>query len=97
MPAADPKPTPSRRGAWWWFVALALAIAFNVWGVSRLAVPEPRVTIPYSPAFLGQVRAGNVVSISAKGSSAQGQLKHAIRYPPSDAGAKATHRFATTS
>ena len=39
------------------------------------------VKLPYSPAFLAQVDAGNVRSIFSKGASVQGTLRTAIRYP----------------
>jgi cell division protease FtsH len=45
----------------------------------------PRVRIPYSPTFLAQVQSGNVSSVSTKGTSVQGKLRRAIRYPSASA------------
>ena len=40
-----------------------------------------RVRIPYSPTFLAQVSAGNVSSISSKGTTVQGNFRSEVRYP----------------
>jgi cell division protease FtsH len=55
----------------------------------------PRVTIPYSPTFLAQVKAGNVVSISAKGAALQGTFRDEVRYPADSSTAEPTTLFAT--
>jgi cell division protease FtsH len=49
------------------------------------------IRIPYSPTFLNQISAGNVSSISSKGSQIQGSFRQAIRYPPNPSGASSTH------
>jgi cell division protease FtsH len=54
-----------------------------------------RVTIPYSPAFLAQVQAGNVSTVTAQEAAIQGTLKHAIRYPARDKNAARTTEFST--
>jgi cell division protease FtsH len=65
-------------------VWLLLLLALNIWLVSLLpAGPQERARIPYNPTFLEQVREGNVKSISSKGETVQGELRHAIRYPAS--------------
>jgi len=46
-----------------------------------LEAPRERARIPYSPTFLQQVRAGNLKSISSKGATIQGELRHRLRYP----------------
>src|SRR5262249_61453481 len=51
---------------------------------------HPRPRIPYSPLFLEQVRADNVVQITTKGTAVQGELKQPITY-----GKKKTSRFKT--
>jgi cell division protease FtsH len=43
------------------------------------------VRIPYSPTFLQQVGAGNVSSISSRGTTVPGNLRTAVRYPNSKA------------
>src|SRR5260370_22321257 len=52
-----------------------------------------RVTIPYSPTFIAQVKAGNVTDITSKGDSIQGTTKKAVAAPGSTD--RATH-FDTT-
>jgi cell division protease FtsH len=59
------------------------------------AAAHQRVAIPYSPTFLAQVQRGNVSTVTAQDAAIQGNLKHAIRYPASDKGAKATTEFST--
>jgi cell division protease FtsH len=59
------------------------------------ATAKPRVTIPYSPTFVGQVQAGNVATVTATQAVVQGTLKHAIRYPANDKNAVATTAFST--
>ncbi len=55
----------------------------------------PRVELPYTPTFLAQVDNGNVKSITSKGNTIQGSLRHAIRYPAKDAHAQPTTAFKT--
>ena len=50
-----------------------------------------RIRVPYSPFFLDQVRAGDVVSITSKGTAIQGTFKKATSY----AGSKESTRFST--
>jgi cell division protease FtsH len=45
--------------------------------------------------FLEQVKAGNVKSISSRGSTVEGEFRRAVRYPPTDEQAKPTTRFST--
>ena len=70
-------------------------LAANMLFASIGSTTPPRVTIPYSPTFLTQVKAGNVVSISAKGAAVQGVLRDEIRYPAESAKAEPTTLFAT--
>jgi cell division protease FtsH len=56
---------------------------------------RPRVTIPYSPNFLAQVRSGNVSTITAQDAAIRGTLKRAIRYPARDKNAKPATEFST--
>src|SRR6516165_5309664 len=61
------KPTPPHRWRGFWIFFLVL-LAIN-W-LSLLMVHtsgEPRVKVPFSPYFIDQVDAGQVMSISSKG------------------------------
>ena len=53
------------------------------------------MTVPFSPYFLEQVKAGQVSSISSKGDTIQGKFKAKLRYPASDKKATPTKLFAT--
>ncbi len=59
------------------------------------AAAKTRVTVPYMPTFLTQVRDGNVETITAKDAVIEGAFKHAIRYPANDPNAKASTDFST--
>jgi cell division protease FtsH len=76
----------------WLRLALFALILFglNYWVASRATQPPTRVRIPYSPVFLKQLRDGNVVRITSKGSAVQGDLRRKIRY-----GGHTTKRFKT--
>ncbi|HEX7611025.1 MAG TPA: hypothetical protein VF380_10145, partial [Solirubrobacteraceae bacterium] len=95
MPEHAPTgPPPHRRVSFWWFV-LAL-IAIN-WISVLFFQPggQRRVTVPFNPYFLKQVRAGAVGSISSKGDTIEGTFKTKLRYPESDKKASPTTLFAT--
>ncbi len=57
-------------------VAIAVLLGVNYWGAHRFT-QLTRARVPYSPFFLRQVRAGNVVSVTSTGSELQGTLRHA--------------------
>ena len=65
--------------------------------VSRSFVNQEvrRVRVPYSPTFLEQVRANNVVEITSKGTAVQGTFSKAVKYPPDAKKAKPTTHFKT--
>jgi hypothetical protein len=90
-PPAAPRPWLS-AGLVVLFLGLFVA---NIVVVSLLGTSPSRVTIPYSPTFLAQVKAGNVVSISAKGAAVQGTFRHALRYAADSTTAERTTLFAT--
>ena len=74
-------------------IFFVMLLLFNVVLASTLQPQASRVRIPYSPAFLSQVRSGNVSSISSKGTTVQGDFRNEVQYP--DASAKATKLFVT--
>ncbi len=91
----QPGQRPPHRQSWFlWFVGFLLAI--NILSVV-IAEPgaKPRVTVPFSPFFIEQVKAGKVKSISSKGDEVQGTFKENLRYPPTDTKATPTTLFAT--
>ena len=89
------KPTPPHRLRSFWMVLLVL-LAINWISVLAFApAGQPRVKVPFSPYFLGQVQAGEVKSISSKGDTIQGTFKTKLRYPSGDAKATATTLFST--
>jgi cell division protease FtsH len=87
-------PTPPqpwfRPSRGWIFFALALLV-FNFYLGSRAMQPASRVRVPYSPFFLGQVRAGHVKEITSKGTAIQGTFTQKVQYD----GSKPTTRFRT--
>jgi cell division protease FtsH len=95
-----PRPQPSggglRRVLWWGVVLMLGLFALNYYAASRVVLKGPtRVTVPYSPYFLDQVAAGNVASITSKGSAIQGRFTHPLGYPAGSAHATRTTLFAT--
>jgi cell division protease FtsH len=81
---ATPSQRPRFRIPWWW-VAFALALfAVNYWVGTRVTEEEPRLSVPYSPFFLEQVREGNVAEITSEGSTVQGRFERPRRYDDSE-------------
>jgi cell division protease FtsH len=94
MPEQTPAgPPPHRRAGFWWFVVILIAVNW----ISVLAFTpssgEPRVTVPFSPYFLEQVKAGQVASIASKGDTVQGQFRAKLAYPNTKA--TPTKKFST--
>jgi cell division protease FtsH len=58
---------------------LAFLFLLNWLIVAVFAGPEDRVTVPYNPTFLEQVRKGNVKEISSSGDTVQGEFKRDVR------------------
>lgn len=74
-PPNTPPSSPWWRFSWWWQALLVALLIPNYWAGSH-AMKEPSpVRVPYSP-FLQQVRAGNVVDITSKGTAIQGTFAH---------------------
>jgi cell division protease FtsH len=57
------------------------------------AAPNPRVEIPYRPTFIEQLSAGNVATLTARGTTVEGTFEKAVRYPDDEA--VATTNFST--
>ena len=61
-----------------YLVLLAILLGLNYWGAHRV-IQETRIRVPYSPFFLQQVRADNVVTVTSTASQIQGDFKHATK------------------
>ncbi len=107
MPAWKVTPAPDGRGrqqptpprgprARWLAVLFVLALlGLNLWISSQALQPSPRVSIPYSPTFITEAKAGNVNTISSTGNSIQGTFKTAVKYPSNSQTATPTTLFST--
>ena len=71
---APPPPRPRLFGPGL-LIFFLLLLLFNIVLTSTLQTQPARVRIPYSPTFLNQVNAGNVSSISSKGTTVQGSFR----------------------
>src|ERR687895_1206546 len=61
------------------FLAILAALFLLNWLiVAVFAPPENKITVPYNPTFLSQVRAGNVKEISATGDTVDGSFKRSV-------------------
>ncbi len=92
---ANPGPPPHRMRSFWYFVLALIALNWISVLVFNPATGEQRVTVPFSPYFLEQVKGGAVSTISSKGDTIQGKFKAKLRYPASDKKATPTKEFAT--
>ena len=82
--AVTPSQRPRPRFRWWW-IALALALlALNYWAGTRATEDESRLSVPYSPFFLEQVRDGNVAEITSEGTTIQGEFDRPQSYGDSE-------------
>jgi cell division protease FtsH len=100
-PAPDGRGTPpstqrpmNRTRGFVWFICALLAIN---WLSVLLFEPagQPRVTIPFSPYFISEVKAGKVKLVTTKGDAVQGTFKTKVVYPPGSKTATPTTLFAT--
>src|SRR5688500_7010743 len=48
--------------------------------VAVFAPPEDRITVPYNPTFLEQIREDNVREISSSGDTVKGEFKREVTY-----------------
>ncbi len=92
-PPSTKPPMHRTRGFIWFIVAL---LAIN-WLSVLFFQPstQPRVTIPFSPFFISEVKAGKVKLVTTKGESVQGTFTTKIRYPAGSKSATPTTLFAT--
>jgi cell division protease FtsH len=92
-PPSTQRPMHRSRGFIYFIVAL---LALN-WLSVLLVQPggQPRVTIPFTPYFISQVKAGKVKLITTKGDAVQGTFTTKVVYPPGSKTATPTTLFAT--
>src|SRR5918997_3296351 len=64
---------------------LAVLFLLNWLIVAVFAPPEDRITVPYNPTFLEQVRSGNVKEISSSGDTVQGEFEREVRFEGDEA------------
>jgi cell division protease FtsH len=57
---------------------LVVALGINYWAAHRV-IQETRIRVPYSPFFLEQVRADNVVKVTSIAAELQGDFKQATK------------------
>src|SRR6187401_840449 len=91
---ADPgKAGPAQRQnfRWWWVWLTVGLLVVNFWAGAQAMQEQSRLTVPYSPFFLDQVREGNVAEVTSKGTAIQGDFKQPRAYGDS----KATKEFKT--
>jgi cell division protease FtsH len=69
-------------------VLLAVLLGLNYWGAHRV-IEQTRIRVPYSPFFLEQVRADNVLRVTSTDSQLQGDFKQATK--PADQSTASVH------
>jgi cell division protease FtsH len=89
--AQSPQQRPRFRFSWRWIVFFLILLGINYFIGSRATQQATRIRVPYSPFFLDQIREGDVVSITSKGTAIQGTFKKATSYN----GSKSSTRFGT--
>jgi len=63
------------------FLLILLALFVLNWLVVAIFAPaEERLSVPYNPTFLGQLRDGNVKEISSRGDTVQGEFEDEVTY-----------------
>ena len=80
------RPPQSPLVRWIWWVGMALLLAWNLYAF-LLPKTAPAATLSYT-AFLEQVRADNVASVTLAGQSAERVFKNAIAQPAEAAGSQ---------
>ncbi len=84
--------SPNRQRWILGLVVLALLVV-NLW-ISDRALQPNRITVPYQPTFLTQLKDGNVQQITSTSYAIEGEFKKAIRYPNNDS-VQPTRDFST--
>jgi cell division protease FtsH len=92
---ANPGPPPHRLRGFWYFVIALIALNWLSVLFFHPRTGEERVTVPFSPYFLAQVKGSKVSSIASKGDTIQGKFKTKLKYPINEKTAKPTKLFAT--
>src|ERR1700750_3155642 len=73
---------PRMPGSRTFWIVVLVALTLNYVGVALFAPGKERsVTIPYSPAFLQQVKDNNVKRVSTQGATVTGEFKSDVRFP----------------
>src|ERR1700754_3701702 len=73
---------PRMPGSRTFWIVVLVALTLNYVVVALFAPGKERsVTIPYSPAFLQQVKDNNVKRVSTQGATVTGEFKNEVRYP----------------
>ncbi len=68
------------------FLAILAALFLLNWVIVNIFAPaEERISVPYNPTFLEQVRAGNVKEISSRGDTVQGEFDEPVEYEGDEA------------
>src|SRR5215211_4171568 len=63
------------------FLAILAVLFLLNWLIVAIFAPaEKRISVPYNPTFLAQVRDGNVKEISSEGDTVQGDFKKEVSY-----------------
>jgi cell division protease FtsH len=92
---ASSGPPAHRRPGFIWFVLILITLNWASVLLFQPSSGQPRVTVPFYPFFLTEVRSGQVKTISSKGDTVQGTFRSKLRYPASDRKATPTTLFAT--
>src|SRR5437764_5659123 len=93
--APPERQSPFRNVGWRFVLFIAALLALNLWITSLIPSQHERVRVPYSPTFLVAIKAGNVKSISSKGSTVQGEFRQPVKYPTTGKNAKSSKFFDT--
>jgi cell division protease FtsH len=93
----DQTPAPAGpRSRWWVVVAVVVVLlGLNLWISAQVLQPNAPVRVPYSPTFLAQIQAKNVVGIQSTGSAIRGTFRTPVRYPSDDTSVPPTTNFTT--